>query len=123
MSVTVKDNSNFIGLLLSTTFIQAQALLDTISGKQIRVLSLIAGNLLKIPLGGESKKEVTLHEKLLHKISNPKFSLAKKGKIISTHRKKIIRVLKAVSPILHALVQNVEEKPENKQNDTEKNVT
>lgn len=123
MSVLVKDNANFVGLLLSTTAIQAQALLDTATRKQIRVLSQIAGNLLTIPLAGESKKIVELHQNLLRKISNSNLGQVKKGKIIGRHRKKIIQVLKAVTPILQALIQNLNEKSEEKHEIIEKNVS
>ena len=69
MSVLIQDNSNFIGLLIKTTFIQAQALLDTVTKNQIQVIAEIAKNLLTIPLANEIKEEVESNNKLLRKNS------------------------------------------------------
>lgn len=104
MSELVKDNADFINLLLNTTSIQAQALLDTITRQQVRVISQIARNLLVIPLGAEIKEVITENRKLIEKLANRECTIGKKCKIIGTHRKKIIHILRQCRTILQALI-------------------
>lgn len=102
----VKENADFISLLINTTHIQAQALLDTVTVKQVHVISEIFRNLLKIPLGDEVKKELEKNEKIVRKIadSTKRIGVTKKGRIIGIHRKKIINILKTAKSILEAAI-------------------
>lgn len=104
MSKLVKDNADFISLLVNTTLIQAQALLDTISGSQVRVISEIAKNLLKLPFEGRAKEELSKNRKLIERLGSSENTLSKKCKIISTHRKKIIHIMRLCRDILMALI-------------------
>lgn len=120
MSVLVKENADFINLLINTTSIQAQALLDTATVKQIYVISEIFRNLKKIPVGEDIKAELEKNDKLVDRIAsdNKKIGVVKKGTIIGRHRKKIIRILKTAKPILQAAIgrySEVEVEPENKE--------
>lgn len=127
MSVLIKDNSNFIGLLIKTTFIQAQALLDTVTKNQIQVIAEIAKNLLTIPLANEIKEEVESNNKLLRKIASKDIGINKKARIISLHRKKLIKVLRKATPILEALItgssEDIIEEKVDKNNHMENNVS
>ena len=104
MSPLVKENSDFIGLLLSTTSLQAQALLDTVTAKQVQVISQIARNLLETPLGDEAKKEVANNRKLIGKLGDVHIGVTKKARFIGIHRKRIIAVLRAAKTLLQAVI-------------------
>lgn len=104
MSVLLKENADFVALLLNTSFIQAQALLDTITTKQIKAISEILKNLLKIPVGDQIKTEIEKNEKLIRKIAHSKIGLTKKARIIGLHRKKIIHILRKAKSILEAAI-------------------
>lgn len=104
MKLLVKDNADFISLLLNTTFIQAQALLDTATKEQVQVLTQIARNLLQIPLESEAKEVVEKNTKILKRLADTDKSLRKRAALIGTHRKKLITILKANKKILMALV-------------------
>lgn len=109
VSVLVNDNANFIALLINTTQLQAEALLDTASRKQVKVISLICKNLLKFPLEQDAKNEVEKHHKLLEKLGSSSIGLSKKGHLIGLHRKKIIRVFKSTSVYLSGLIGRIQE--------------
>lgn len=93
MSSQLGKHKDFLILLLTTDIIQARALLDTATKKQISVLSEIALNLLLIKHSKKIQDQMKKHNHILKKLSDKKNSVTKKRNIVSKYRKQLIKLL------------------------------
>lgn len=101
MSDLLNENRHFVRLLLDSTRIQCEALLDTVSLSQTRSVSQLCRNLVEMPIKGEKAVEsVRKNEKLLRKLGNRTLSAKAKGHLISKHRKRIIEVFRLCRDIV-----------------------
>ena len=85
MSDTLLTNQYFIKLLLDTTNEQSRALFQSITNKQIQVISEICFNLLLISVDKSTQLIIKKRKKILEKLSNKKISLLNKKRIIKKH--------------------------------------
>lgn len=106
MSGSIGEESDYIKLLLNTSKLQGHALLDTATTSQIKTISQIARNLLKIPLDESVKEIINQKEKLFLKLGNLKSNVRQKGKLISKHRKFLLSMFLAVGPILLNIIEH-----------------
>ena len=106
MSELLKQNGNFIDLVLSTPKrLQAVALLDTATPDQVRTLAEIARNVLHLPLSPEARLTINKRRHLLEKLSNQKLSTRRKADLISKHHRLILEVLHAIKVPLQELMK------------------
>lgn len=85
MSDILLTNQYFIKLLLDTTNEQSRALFQSITNKQILVISEICFNLLLISVDKSTQLIIKKRKKILEKLSNKKISLLNKKRIIKKH--------------------------------------
>ena len=127
MPVLVKKNCHFLHLILKTTRLQAEAILDTVTADQTRTVCQIADNLLAIPLEDGPADAVRKNNKLLTKLGVAKGSIQSKGILISKHRKKIISTFRECSQVLVDVIAHFcnldDEKEEGKEEEKEEKET
>ena len=104
MSKTLKQNSHFLSLLLTTSKDQASALLDTITTEQVSAITEIIHNLLNIPLGNKPKFIVNKSKKLFEKITHKTTSKDKRRQLIRKNYKIILPLLWSVKIHLEQLL-------------------
>ena len=93
MSNNLNEHSYFIKLLLETSKQQARALLETVTNKQVIVISEICLNLLTIPLDKETASIINRRKQILKKLSNSKLTVKIKRRLIATHYRQISHTL------------------------------
>lgn len=85
MSKTLKENKEFLFLLLTTEKRQANQLLKFITLSQLNVLSEISLNLLQLKLNSKIDKIIKKRKKLLKLLSSTKVKQNKKLKLVVKH--------------------------------------
>lgn len=93
MSKNLKNNTQFLQLLLSTSKEQALALLYTATKEQILLLTEIALNILQLPLPNKAQHYVTKKKKLFQRLASAKVSKVSKQSIIDKNANYILQVL------------------------------
>ena len=119
MSELLKDNRHFIDLILYSTQVQAEALLDTASKSQIRVIAQLARNLLIMPLDEENTLDcVSTNNKFLAKLADEKNSIPAKGVLISKRRRKVIEIFRTCRVLVEEAVEEGIKKSKKKSTST-----
>ena len=93
MSNNIDKSKHFLHLLLSTSRLQALALLLTVTDEQIKVLTEIAYNLLQLPLTEKEKEIFQKRYKIFKKLSNKNTGKKSKYQLIKHYRKVILDTL------------------------------
>ena len=103
MSKLVKKHTSYLRLFSDTTSkLQRQALLDTITDDQLRALSEVTINLLQgiLPITAAQKEKLGKYKKLLRLIGDPSVSLKKKKISLRRQAKAVALLLTSVEPAL-----------------------
>ena len=103
-SKLLQKEKHFILLLLNTSKIQAQCLLDTSTTQQIKTVSEISRNLLKLPLSGEAEIQVKKKKFILNKLASYSISNRSKSLVISKYNNSILVLLRSVKQPLVELL-------------------
>ena len=103
MSKNVSLNKQFLHLLLTTSWEQGAALLDTVTTPQALLISEIALNLLQLPLQKKAAHLVRKKRKVLQKLADKKVGKLAKRKIIRKHYKFLLDLLLSVKLQLEQL--------------------
>lgn len=109
MSGPILENLDYLRLLLNTSKIQGEALLDTATPDQIRTISQIVRNLKVIsvePAISEILNKTNI-KKLLKKLKKKSSQVRVKGKLISKRRKLILSILMGVKPALIGVIDEI----------------
>lgn len=106
MSGAILDNLDYIKLLLDTTRIQGECLLDTASPSQIRALSQICRNLKNLSLDPVIVDAITRKKKLFKILSSKKNGIRQKGRLISKNRRFLLSIILTIKPILVSLINH-----------------
>ena len=127
MSGAILENLDFLKLLLDTSKIQGECLLDTATSSQIAALSQICRNLKNLSLDQSIVEAIKRKKTLFKALSAKKGGLRRKGELISQHRKFICSILMSIKPVLVGLINYSSiQTPENEVSlipETEINVT
>ena len=104
MSKVLKQNKQFLSLLLTTSRDQAAALIDTVTPEQVSAIAEIIHNLLNLPLGKKPKYYINKWEKLFEKIAQKRLSKDAKARLIRKNYKIILPLLWSVKLQLEQLL-------------------
>ncbi len=106
MSVKIHKSRHFLQLLLSTSKVQARALLETSSPDQILMLSEIALNIVEnqLPTNTKTKLELKKHHSVLKKLANRKIKPKNKYHLVHKHWKVVWESVLLVKRILSQIV-------------------
>ena len=105
MSQKLRQNKNFLNLLLLTSSAQAKSLLQTITPQQVLTVVEIVYNLMKIVTSAKDKAVIKKRSGFLRKLSNKRTTLAVKKKLIVKHRAKLLKTLLHFKKVLLNLVK------------------
>lgn len=109
MSGVILNNLDYLKLLLNTSRLQGEALLDTATPPQIKTISQIVRNLKVISLDKSIVEVLEKRKKLFAALGKKKQEIRVKGKLISRHRKLLLGVLMTVRPVLMGIIGDFED--------------
>ena len=93
MSKHLVKNKDYLTLLLNTSKNQAVALIDSATTEQIALLSEIAYNLLRLPLGKKAARLVKSKQQVFDRLAKKGLSLEQKQRLLRKNYKLILTVL------------------------------
>ena len=93
MSKHLVKNRDYLMLLLNTSKNQAVALIDSATTEQIALLSEIAYNLLRLPLGKKAARLVKSKQQVFDQLAKKGLGLEQKQRLLRKNYKLILTVL------------------------------
>lgn len=93
MSELIRENSSYLNLLLSEEKKQREALLKTISKKQVEVLTEIFHNLIQLPLVGKDLKLVRKRVKFINFLGKVSKNSTAKARYINKNKTQVLNIL------------------------------
>lgn len=108
-------NLDYLILLLNTSKIQAESLLDTATPSQIETISQICRNLKVISLEKVVSESIQKRHRLFSRLSLKKKQTRIKGKLISKHRRFLLSIFLALKPTLVPVIEHFKEEGTSKQ--------
>lgn len=106
MTGALSNSLEYIKLLLDTSRLQAECLLDTATSSQIAGISQICRNLKNFSLDPSIVSAIKRRKSLFKTLSTKKGAIRHKAKLISENRKFLLSILLAIKPILIGLVNH-----------------
>ena len=104
MSDRIRNNSAFYQLLLSSTYSQQKALLDTITPLQLDLISELIYNILyTVPIPDKDRKTLK-RKKFLKEISDIKKSIRYRTSRVKKNKRQLLKVLDSYADNLLALL-------------------
>lgn len=107
MTGAILESLEYIKLLLDTSKIQAECLLDTATPSQIGTISQISRNLKTLHLDQSVVDAIRRKKSLFKVLSQKKVAVRVKGKLISKHRKFLLSIFMAIKPVLIGLINHI----------------
>jgi hypothetical protein len=104
MSSNIKNNSEFINLILDSSAEQARALLYTATPRQTHALAEIFYNLLILNLPPAKSKLVKTRQKLLKKVYGLK-SIAKRQQFIRKNRGILVKFIREFNSLIKRVLK------------------
>lgn len=104
MSKRLRDCNSYLRLLLSRDRIQSEAILVTATDKQVKCLSEIIRNVLRLPVPKKTKKLIEQHRKILDTLADKDTTVGKRLDVIQKSHTGILDVLLSVKSQLLALL-------------------
>ncbi len=106
MSSLVKNHRHFLHVLWSTSSVQSKAMMHTLSSPQVKFLVELIVNILRKNVSGVDVAQLKPYAALMRKIDTDRNKVKKMKRMMKTHWKAIINILKISKTPLHNRLQS-----------------